>query len=164
MILSDGEILKLVRDGELVIEPFDPSCLSPNGIDLRLGSQIAKLKPGKSPKESFELIEGEEFRLEPRSQVLVHTLEYVKLPPYLMAFIQLRSTYARLGLTLPPTVVDAGFEGQLTVALTVGEIPVTLKKGDRFLHLIFARLSQPAEKPYRGIYKGQRGVSLPVVR
>ena len=78
-----------------------------------------------------------------------------------MAFVELRSTYARLGLFIPPTIVDANFEGQLTIELVGGPFPVKLYKGDRFLHIIFAKLTSQVEKPYMGKYQGQRGVTLP---
>jgi len=77
-----------------------------------------------------------------------------------MAFVNLRSSFARLGLLIPPTIVDAGFEGQLTIELIGSSFPVKLKKGTRFLHLIFDRTLTPVEYPYRSKYQGQRGVTL----
>jgi dCTP deaminase len=78
-----------------------------------------------------------------------------------MGFVNLRSSYARIGLTIPPTIVDANFEGQLTIELVGGDFPVKLYAGDRFLHVVFARLSSIVEKPYSGKYQGQKGVRLP---
>jgi len=39
-----------------------------------------------------------------------------------------------------------------------------LYRGERFLHLVFAKLSSPANNPYRGKYQGQRGVQVPIFR
>ena len=89
------------------------------------------------------------------------TLEYLELPNDAIAFVNLRSTYARLGLTIPPTIVDAGFRGQLTIEVVGSEFPIKLKSGERFLHLIFAKTLTPVEKPYRGKYQGQQEVTLP---
>ncbi len=78
-----------------------------------------------------------------------------------MAFVNLRSTYARLGLSIPPTIVDAGFKGQLTIEVVGSEFPIKLESGERFLHLIFARTLTPVEKPYNGKYQKQKEVTLP---
>jgi len=43
--------------------------------------------------------------------VLATTLENIAIPDRLMAFCELRSTFARLGISIPPTIVDAGFSG-----------------------------------------------------
>ena len=104
---------------------------------------------------------GKEFVINPREHVLLHTIEYIKLPLDLMGFVNLRSSYARIGLTIPPTIIDANFEGQLTIELVGGDFPVKLYAGDRFIHVVFAKLSSPVEKPYMGRYQGQRGVRLP---
>ena len=97
----------------------------------------------------------------PDERVLVNTLEYVALPDDLMGFCCLRSTFARLGLFTPPTIIDAGFEGELVIELVGGAFPVKLYKGQRFLHVVFCKLTSPVEKPYRGQYQRQRGVVLP---
>jgi dCTP deaminase len=86
------------------------------------------------------------------------------MPDDLMGFVNLRSSYARIGLTIPPTIIDAGFEGQVVVEVVGGEVPVDLYPGDRFIHVVFAKLSKPVEKPYRGVYQGQRGIVLPRFR
>jgi dCTP deaminase len=81
-----------------------------------------------------------------------------------MAFVNLRSSYARIGLTVPPTIIDANFEGQLTIEMIGGEFPVRLYSGERFIHVVFAKLTSPVEKPYSGRYQRQRGIKLPVFK
>ena len=74
-----------------------------------------------------------------------------------MAFVELRSTWARQGLLIPPTVVDAGFIGQLTLeVVAMRDIPTPY--GQRFAHLIFAQLLRPTS-PYCGKYQGQSGIT-----
>ena len=93
-------------------------------------------------------------------KVLVSTLEYIKMPVNIAALVELRSTFARLGLSIPPTIVDAGFEGQLTLEIHGGAFPVILRKGTRFAHVVFMDVrGEPV--PYKGRYQGQRGVTLP---
>jgi dCTP deaminase (EC 3.5.4.13) len=78
-----------------------------------------------------------------------------------VGFVGLRSTLARLGLLIPPTIIDEGFEGELTIEVQTPPFPIKLRPGTRFLHIILAKTSTPSEKPYRGAYQGQRGVKPP---
>ncbi|MEM4438969.1 MAG: dCTP deaminase, partial [Pyrobaculum sp.] len=88
------------------------------------------------------------------------TEEYVKMPDDVVGLANLRSTLARYGLVIPPTVVDAGFEGNITIEV-VNESPntIVLKRGMRFLHLILVKAEGRAL--YQGAYQGQRGVRPP---
>jgi len=171
-MLSGKEIMRLVERGELVIEPLDPATIRENGIDLRIGGEVAVLMNNPRPLDPGELEEvelseyykvmeiDEGFVLQPYMKVLITTLEYVKMPPDVAGLVELRSTFARLGLSIPPTVVDAGFEGQITLEVHGGAFPVLLKRGMRFAHIVFVKiLGEPV--PYRGKYQGQRGVTLP---
>jgi len=171
MILGDRDLRYYIKKGLIVVDPFDESIIRENGLDLRLGGEIARMRnPGepfdtKNPPSDYSkyyVIErGDSFIIHPHEHVLLTTLEYIKLPDDIMAFVNLRSTYARLGIYAPPTIVDAGFEGTLTIELVGGQFPVKLYKGERFLHLVFAKTTSPVERPYRGKYQGQRGVMLP---
>ncbi|MGC9209853.1 MAG: dCTP deaminase [Acidilobus sp.] len=170
MILSDRDIRTLVRAGELLVEPYDDEVVRENGLDLRLGRTYCAFKktnvvldprrPG-DPGEFYECGEGESFVIEPHRHYLLHTMEYIKLPPYLAGLVNLRSTWARTGIYIPSTVVDAGFEGQLTIEVIGSEFPVRLYAGERFLHLVLVKLETPSQRPYSGEYRGQRGVRLP---
>ena len=170
MILGDRDLKYYIDKGLIRIDPFDPEIVRENGVDLRVGTQIARLrrssKPldireGYDPEEYYEVEEGTSFIIYPGERVLLTTLEYIGLPDDLMGFVELRSTYARLGLSLPPTIVDAGFEGNVTLEVLGSSFPVKIYSGDRFAHVIFARTLSPVENPYRGRYQGQRGVTLP---
>ncbi|MEM0079544.1 MAG: dCTP deaminase [Nitrososphaerota archaeon] len=173
MILSDFDLWAYIKGGRLVIDPFDESIVRENGVDLRIGRYIARMKKVDEPldtrdssniEEYYKIEEGDSFIIWPHEHVLLHTLEYIRLPLDLMGFVNLRSSYARIGLTIPPTIIDANFEGELTIELVGGDFPVKLYCGDRFLHVVFAKLSSTVEKPYMGKYQGQRGVRLPSFR
>ncbi len=172
VILSDRDILGLIKLGELLVDPLDEDIIRENGLDLRLGRQYCRFRrtsqlldtrnPGK-PGDYYVCGESDEIVVEPYEHILLHTLEYIRLPDYIAGLVNLRSTYARVGLYIPATVVDAGFEGQLTIEVIGSSFPVKLYAGDRFLHLVLVRLNTPTAKPYDGKYKGQRGVRLPKV-
>jgi len=171
-MLSDRDIQGLLVLGDLVVEPLSEDTVRENGLDLRLGRGYCRLRltekvldtraPG-SPDDYYECGEADEIVIMPYEIVLLHTMEYVGLPEYLAGLVNLRSTYARLGLRVPPTVVDAGFKGQIVIEVVGSAFPVKLYAGDRFLHLVLVRLSSPALRRYSGEYLGQTGVRLPKI-
>ncbi|RLE82892.1 MAG: dCTP deaminase [Thermoprotei archaeon] len=172
MILSRYDILKLIETGELVIEPLNEEIIRENGIDLSIGNEVAFLLNNPSPLDPEEISDVDlskyyfvqrldgDFIIQPYMKVLLSTLEYIKMPNDILGFVELRSTFARLGLSIPPTIIDAGFEGQITLEVHGGAFPVKLRKGLRFAHIVFAKLTSKTT-PYRGKYQGQRGVTLP---
>ena len=171
LILGDRDLRYYIKTGRIYIEPYDEEIVRENGVDLRLSNEIAKLKNSQipvdtrakdlDPSDYYEVLKGESFIIMPGERVLLNTMEFIRLPDDIMAFVNLRSTFARLGILAPPTIVDAGFEGNITIEVVGGSFPVKVHAGDRFAHLIFARLLTPVEKPYIGDYQGQRGVRLP---
>lgn len=154
MILSDRDIKRYLNSKKLVIEPLSEDTIRENGVDLRIGNEIVRIS------QDMKKEVGQEFIIYPNEHVLLVTKEYIKLSNDIIGFCNLRSTFARKGLLIPPTIVDAGFEGQLTIELVGSSVPVKITAGERFLHLVFAKTLSPVEKPYRGKYQGQRGVTL----
>jgi len=167
MILSDKTIRELIEKGKLKVEPFSEELVQCSSLDLRLGYQIARYRAKdfldvKNPSWEIELetIDGNGFFIQPKEFVLATTLEYIKLPPDLTAFVEGRSSLGRLGLFIENAGwVDAGFEGQLTLELyNANKYPIKLYPEMRICQLVFAKLDREPLKPYRGKYQGQRGV------
>lgn len=174
MILSDFDLKNYIRSGRIVVEPFDESIIRENGLDLRLGEEVCELIQTDEVFDPYTLGEEdlkrfyrcwktEEFLIKPFGRYLLTTLEYIRVPPELMAFVELRSTFARMGLSIPPTIIDGGFEGQITIELHGSAFPVKLRYMTRFIHVVFSRVTSPIEKPYSGSYQHQKGVRLPKV-
>ncbi|MGC9099530.1 MAG: dCTP deaminase [Candidatus Micrarchaeia archaeon] len=177
MILSDFDLENMLKEKRLVIKPFNKEIIRENGVDLRLAGEIAFHNPDLG--ENFiidpsneEHIEKEykiekskkELILPPRKQVLLSTVEYVKMPDNLIGFVELRSTWARHGLLMPPTIIDAGFEGTITLEVfNASPYRIRIKQGTRFAHIIFAVTMNRVRNTYKGSYKGQRGVFRPKV-
>ena len=171
MVLSDFDLRAYIANGRLGIEPFHPETIRENGIDFRFTNVWKILKDTdkvfdlhntpKNVDEFYEEMETDRFVLQRRQTVLAGTIEIIKMPADIMGFCNLRSTYARLGISIPPTIIDATWRGQLTISLTATRYPVVLHTGDRFLHVIFARLTSPVQNPYAGKYQDQTGVALP---
>lgn len=159
-----------MEQGSLTIDPLSSDTVRENGVDLRFSEEIVRLQPTDKVLD-IQLPNNEglyhkekatdAFVLGKYEKVLVATLEKVKLGNDLMAFCQLRSTFARAGASIPPTVVDAGFEGILTIQISGGPFPVKIPVKTRFLHLVFAELKTPLTTGYEGKYKHDNGVAPP---
>lgn len=138
MILSGIDINHYIQRGRLGIVPVRPEQFQQNGVDLIL-----------SAVDSWG---------EPPHFSLGATLEVLTMPDDLMGFVQLRSSWARKGILIAPTIVDCGFSANLTVEIYnvgyKGPAPV----GERFLHLVLAKMLSPGD-PYRGKYQGQTGIT-----
>jgi len=170
-LLSDRKIRELISSGKLIIDPLKKDTIQQNGVDLRIGQEVGFQKgrgvldladPNVERFFAIKRMGKEGILIEPKSSFLLHTEEYISLPPNIGALCELRSTLARFGFIAPPTVVDAGFEGQLTIEVFwAGTNPVRIYPGIRFLHVVFFEISGEVMRPYSGSYQGQRGIRLP---
>ena len=170
MILGDRDLKYFLEKGYIGVDPITDNTIHENGMDFRIGSEIVRYKKtdkvyeaiGQNNAEDFfEVEKADSFILYPHEHVLMVTEEKIKMPNDMIAFATLKSSIARMGLYIPPTVIDAGFEGDITIEISGSEFPVRLNRGMRFLHIIFAKTLTPVEKPYSGKYQGQRGVTMP---
>jgi dCTP deaminase len=161
-VLSDGTIRRLVDEGRVTIEPWDPGMVQPASVDLRLGDSFRvfhnHLAPAidldNPPERLTELITvdtGASFVIHPGEFVLGATLERVSLPDDVVARIEGKSSLGRLGLIVHATAgfVDPGFTGTLTLEITnLTRIPIILWPGKPIAQLSFMALDRPAERPY----------------
>jgi dCTP deaminase len=82
--------------------------------------------------------------------------EHLDMPDDLCAEVKDKSTNARLFILVQNTIVEPGWRGYLTVELTrFLPWPVRLRKGTPIAQIVFKRLDQPTEQPYRGKYQDQ---------
>ncbi len=175
MILGDNDIKEYLKSGELVIENLKSDSIRENGIDCRLRPEIAidTKKEGlivdthdtASIKERFEIYNGwKSFIVPPLTNILLATQEKFIMPNNLMAFCAVRSSVARNGFVPPITIMDAKFNGTLTIeAWYGGKNPIKIYADDRFLHVIFATTLTPVEHGYCGVYNGQEALRIPKV-
>jgi dCTP deaminase len=137
-VLSDVQIEKRIMEKTLVLTPYDSGSLNGAGYDLRL-SMDTMIPAGK--------------------QELVATLERVELPNDLVATLHIRSSLARAGILASLALVDPGFRGQLTILLyNTGVEPYRMKKGDRFMQMVFHSLGMKTRRPYQGRYQDSQGI------
>lgn len=138
MALSDTSIRRFLTYGGLKIEPLDDSCINPAGYDLKCGVDMT---------------------VNPKSMILLSTLEFIRLPTNLLGVLHLRSSFAREGLIASLALVDPGFRGQLTVMLyNTGDDSVSIKKGEPFLQITFFKIAGGVNRGYSGVYQDSIGV------
>ena len=149
MILSGRDVKWYIEQGKLVVRPIEENQFQQNGIDLIL-DQI----------DSSDSFSSESITMSDLTFHLGKSREYFEMPDDLMAFVALRSTWARKGLIIPLTIVDAGFKGTLTMELFNCKYMVA-PIGERVFHLVFAKLTGPSV-PYSGKYQGQIAITGPI--
>jgi dCTP deaminase len=161
-VLSDGTIRRLVEEGRITIDPWDPGRVQPASVDLLLGTsfrvfhnhRVAAIDlrdPPTNLTEQVEIAGDEAFVIHPGEFVLGRTLEYVELPEDLVARIEGKSSLGRLGLIVHATAgfVDPGFKGTLTLEITnLTRVPIKLYAERPIAQLSFMTLDRPAERPY----------------
>ncbi len=167
MILSDGTIKKYLEQGDLKIEPIIEEQIQPASVDLRLGNHF--LKVDENTVESMSLdkeikyleFTSNEVIIPPHSFLLATTLEYIKLPNNLTAFVEGRSSIGRIGLFIQNAGwVDPGFEGEITLELyNANRLPIKLTSGRRVCQLVFAEMDKEAVCPYNGKYQKQKSAT-----
>ncbi len=146
-LLPDKKIREYIKEGKIVVKPFEESLVGPASYDVRLGYRFRVFKGSnlevidvREFKEEFKgKIEEEDrvierhkysdvvvlkssespFIIHPGEFILASIYEYVELPPNIAAQIQGRSSIARLGLLVHTSAgwVDPGYKGHLTLEI-----------------------------------------------
>jgi dCTP deaminase len=161
-VLSDGTIRRLVEEGRVRIDPWDPAMVQPASVDLKLGPSfrvfhnhriqtIDLADPPKDLTEHVQVGDGDTFVIHPGEFVLGRTEEWVELPDDVVARIEGKSSLGRLGLICHATAgfVDPGWKGTLTLEITnFNSVPIVLRPGLPIAQLSLMALDRPAERPY----------------
>jgi dCTP deaminase len=143
-------------------------------IDVRLGTQFrilrrtegAGIDPGEHAQAALErgqrlvtVAFGDPLWLHPGQFVLGSTLEFLRFPAHLGAYVVGRSSWGRVGLLVATAImVQPGFSGNLTLELVnQGESPIALYAGCRIAQLAVHSLSAPTTRLYEGKYIGPTG-------
>jgi dCTP deaminase len=165
MILSDDTLRAMIAEGKIVVDPLEPYQVQPASIDLRLGRHFLKIDENAldslslDSELSYVEIEKDEIVIPPHSFLLATTVEFLRLPANVTAFVEGRSSIGRMGLFIQNAGwVDPGFEGTITLELfNATRLPLRLASGRRICQIVFAQMDKPTRTPYAGKYQGQRG-------
>lgn len=154
----------MIKEGSLIVEPLAEDSIQPASIDCRLDSHFLVVEDRNmhiidlNSEILYRELEGDTITIPPHSFLLATTIERVKLPDDLTAFVEGRSSIGRMGLFIQNAGwVDPGFEGQITLELyNANSLPIRLEAGRRICQLVFCKMDQQALTPYQGKYQGQR--------
>ena len=177
-MLVDFEIKELVKRDVIKIMPvldIDQQ-LNPIGLDLTLDTRFKKIRKSYktsidpiSPyvdREYYEYVElllskkDDNFILHPGEFTLGQSFEYIKLPDFIGAGLDGKSSLGRLSITVHTTAasIDPGFSGHITFELfNNGGLPVFLHPLQPVARLVF-HLTSKSKWPYSGQYAGQTEV------
>jgi dCTP deaminase len=165
MILSGEQIREYIRQGRILIDPFDERLIGPSQIDLRLGSKFRIFKATNlvdpfdknSIEENTELVDtkGKPFVIRPSQLILGITLEKVAVPNDLVASIEGRSSIARMGVFIHISSghvnPGSGSRGPIPVTLEIlnmNPASVKLYPGMRICQLLFYTMDRAVSKGY----------------
>ena len=182
MILSQAELRKAVEQGEIEFDPpLEEAQWGEASVDLRLGYQFTTLvgqdnvtisvADGLGALAQSNLWNTEDLREpdihgRPRFHeirrgdfVLAQTHESIKIPRSMIARVEGRSTYARVGLSMHQTApwIQPGWSGPIILEL-MNNGPLTIKltpTKDRPCQLTFIRLT--SEVPEEHAYGAKMG-------
>lgn len=149
----------LLRDRLVVTPLLDRKQIGPGSIDLRLGTEFlvmrrthgAVIDPGETTTRAQAVHDeirvplGQALWLHPQQFILGSTMEFIRLPTDMGAYVLGRSSWGRIGLLVATAVmVQPGYGGTLTLELVnEGDAPIRLYPGLRVAQLALHRLGAP---------------------
>lgn len=158
MYLNKMDIENMIATQQLHIRPLlDRSQVTNISVDLRLGCDFLVSIKCRDPfidatreNDAYENIYkfyqetrrqiGETFFLHPNQTIMASSLEYIKLPNDVAAIIDMRSSYARMGLTMNSSL-EPGYCGCVSIVLTNTSMnPIKLTVGTRLFSMKFVRV------------------------
>jgi len=124
MILTDKKILEEIKNGNILIEPFDEKCLGTNSYDVHLGRFLGVYKDRVLDAKKHNEIEiftisKEGFELQPGVLYLGVTEEYTETHKH-VPFLEGKSSIGRLGIDIHATAGkgDVGFCNTWTLEIS----------------------------------------------
>jgi dCTP deaminase len=143
--LSEQQVSVDVRLGQdfLLTRTAGVEAVNPTASRVEFDAQVAR------SQQRVHVSVGQAFVLHPGRFTLGATLEYIRVPPGLAAYVIGRSSWARLGLVIAmATAVHPRFAGVLTLELqNLGDVPLALYPGSRIAQLIFHTTQGPSRDP-----------------
>ncbi len=147
--------------------------ISSYGYDIRVGSHFkvftnlysTVVDPKRFRPEAYVDITGDECIIPPNSFVLAESVERIRMPRNVTALVLCKSTYIRSGVLIPTTVLEAGWEGTITLEIgNMTPLPARIYANEGIAQVLFFEGDEPCETSYadrKGKYQNQSGVVLP---
>ncbi|MEP7162397.1 MAG: dCTP deaminase [Candidatus Moraniibacteriota bacterium] len=162
MILSDRDIKKEHKAGEITIKPFRAEYVQPASYDVHLDRHflifninqnfvIDPKVPVKDLMKKVAIKDDEAFILHPGEFALGLLYEETGVSDMLVGRLEGKSSLGRLGLIIHTTAgyLDPGNSLKMTLELyNAGKIPIKLYYKMPIGQMAFEYLSSPCERPY----------------
>lgn len=157
MVLNDNEIRNLIASGELDIDPYTESSLSPASYDLSIGSFQSLNMLDKHRSDCLQV--DKQVDIYPGESFLASSVELLGLPDNIVGNIVGKSSTSRKGISMfSPGWIDPGFKGQLTMGMKNETYKtLTLKYGQKLWQVIFDTCNIPGQS-YSGHYQDSKGI------
>lgn len=156
-VILGKELWKLLGSKALVVTPLlNKAQVGASSIDVRLGNEFLMIRKTRLPSIALEdrsriwaelhryqsrirIRYGEAVVLHPGQLVLGATLEYLRMPPNVAAYVIGRSSWGRMGLVIATaTAVGPEYCGSPTLEIVnLGEVPLSIYPGVRIAQLVF---------------------------
>lgn len=178
MILSDRDIIKEQKKGEIVVKPFKRSHVQPSSVDLHLDKHFLVFDTTNNflidPKEPtdglmtpVEITANKPFILHPGEFALGLVYEETGVSDRLVGRLEGKSSLGRLGLIIHTTAgyLDPGNSLKLTLELfNAGRLPIKLYYKMPIGQIAFEYLSSSCENPYgaKGLNSKYSGDTKPM--
>ncbi len=178
MILSDRDIIKEQKAGNITIKPFKKEYVQPASVDIHLDKYFLVFDTSKNfvidPKEPtkelmkpVEISANEPFILHPQEFALGLILEETGVSDKMVGRLEGKSSLGRLGLIIHTTAgyLDPGNSLKMTLELyNAGRLPIKLHYKMAIGQIAFEYLSSPCERPYgsKGLNSKYFGDTKPV--
>lgn len=147
--------------------------LSSYGYDIRMGEDLFIIEgvqdddytlpiDPKSFKDTARLVKSTNYIIPGNSGALTHSIETFNMPKDISAICLGKSTYARCGLIVNVTPLEAGWEGVLTIELiNTNPAPIKVYPLEGIAQLLYLQ-GDNCNLPYElrsGKYQNQTGVT-----
>ncbi len=147
--------------------------LSSYGYDIRVADEFkiftniysTVVDPKQFDVRSMVDYRGAYCIIPPNSFVLARSVEHIRMPRNVTGIVLCKSTYIRAGVLIPTTVLEAGWEGVITLEIgNVTPLPAKIYANEGIAQVLFFEGDAECEISYldrQGKYQRQQGVTLP---
>jgi dCTP deaminase len=147
--------------------------LSSYGYDIRVANEFKVftnvhstiVDPKNFDPSAYVDYTGDVCIIPPNSFVLARSVERVRMPRNVSGIVLCKSTYIRAGVLIPTTVLEAGWEGIITLEISnVTPLPAKIYANEGIAQVLFFEGDEECLTSYadrKGKYQDQKGVVLP---
>lgn len=164
MILTGMDIIQMVREGRIIIDPFQEALVNPNSVNLTLAQTILQydsyttfdMKTGANCRpNTIEIHPDIGYTLRPDCLYLASTVECCGSDEF-VACLEGRSSLARMGIAVHLTAGfgDLGFKSRWTMEMTV-MFPTVIYPFVPVCQATFTKVQGDRSMQYVGKYKDQ---------